>query len=372
MTPQVRWAFEEAFDIKEEDDYKKGLNSSNVPMKVVNIGHLTRKSSYDQDRTIARWLCHNIIYGNYSGYCVPTQINTKGESLMHQEFIFCNSLLYLERDLSNPEDMFYDPEEYPKNIKTLFDQMKKYETTNSNFHGGNLFEHSIWSLLFSEHLSGRTDPPMPDRLRKLIIASGLIHDIGKMHPKSCSLNKTRDKYVYMDIKNHPEIGAEYFETGIPILNDNLEEIGRLMPQEILKDVIPDITDDEIDVARNVVLFHLHFGSQILDKFATRGDVYNSAVKNYITLFAKAKDRETSVIATILVSIADIEATQPYTSKKLTSRSTADIKSLMRSQILPYIISKPKIYRGTDLAEVIKASSSGIQALNDVMAALKSP
>lgn len=374
MTDEVRLAFEKGFGIKHV--YKKGLNPSNVPMKVVNIGPLTRKSFYDQDKTIARWLCDNIIYGNYSGYCVPTQINTKEEgaaSLMHQEFIFCNSLLYLERDLSNPEDMFYDPEEYPKTIKILFDQMKKYETTNSNFHGGNLFEHSIWSLLFSEHLSGRTDPPMPDRLRKLIIASGLIHDIGKMNPESCILNPTRDKYVYMDIENHPAIGAEYFEKGIPILNDNLEETGRLMPQEILKEVIPDITDDEIDVARNVVLFHWHFGSQILDKFARRGAViYKNAVKNYIKLFANAKDREKSVIATILVSIADIEATQPYTSKKLTNLSTAEIKSLMRSQILPYIISKPKIYRGTDLADVTKASSSGIQALNDVMAALKSP
>jgi hypothetical protein len=370
MTDQVRWAFEDGFGIEEADAYNKRLNPSNVPMKVVNIGPLTRKSTYSEDKTIARWLCDNIIYGNYSGYCVPTQITTSGESFMHQEFIFCNSLLYLERDLSNPEDMFYDPEEYPKNIKTLFDQMKKYETTNSNFHGGNLFEHSIWSLLFSEHLSGRTDPPMPDRLRKLIIASGLIHDIGKMHPESCMLNTTRDKYVYMDIENHPQIGAEYFEKGIPILNDNLEETGRLMPQEILKDVIPDITDDEIDVARNVVLFHLHFGSQILAKFDRRGAViYNNSVKDYIKLFAKAKDPERSVIATILVSIADIEATQPYTSKKLTSRSTAEIKSLMRSQILPYIISKPKIYRGTDLAEDIKASSSGIQALNDVMAAL---
>ena len=275
--------------------------------------------------------------------------------------------MYLERDLTNKNDIFYDSEEYPANIKKLFEQMKKYETTNTNFHSGNIFEHSIWSLLFSEHISGRTYPEIDDRLKKLIIASALIHDIGKMNPESCQLNVSRKKYIYYDIQNHPQIGGNYFDTGIPVLDDNLRDTGtKLMPQDIIKDILPDATNDEIDVARNVVMFHWHFGSSILNRFAKKGEIYDKAIRDYLEIFNGAKDKPKSILATIIVSIADIEATQPYTKEKLNGLSTDEIKSLLRSKILPYIVSKPKLYRGTNLSAHINASQTGVESLNDVM------
>ena len=350
------------------NDYKQSLNRSNNPGNIINLGDLTRVSIYSNDKIVANWLCDYVIYENYSGYCAPTQINKKkAEKSFHLEFVFCNPLLYLERDLENAEDMFYDAEEYPPNIKSLFNQMKKYETTNTNFHSGNIFQHSIWSLLFAEHLSGRTTPKVDDRLKRLIMGSALIHDIGKMNPEKCVLNVTRNKYMYDVIESHPEIGASYFDTGIPILNDNLKDTGeKLWPQDILKDIISDITPAEIETAKNVVLYHWHFGSKILDKFANRGEIYKNAITEYIKLFDDIATRKISIFATIIVSIADIEATQPYTLRKLENLTTDEIKSLIKSQLLPYIVSKPKIFRGTDLAHQIKASDSGIKVLNDIM------
>ena len=173
--------------------------------------------------------------------------------------------------------------------------------------------------------------------------------------------------MYDVIESHPEIGASYFDTGIPILNDNLKDTGeKLWPQDILKDIISDITPAEIETAKNVVLYHWHFGSKILDKFANRGEIYKNAITEYIKLFDDIATRKISIFATIIVSIADIEATQPYTLRKLENLTTDEIKSLIKSQLLPYIVSKPKIFRGTDLAHQIKASDSGIKVLNDIM------
>jgi hypothetical protein len=58
--------------------------------------------------------------------------------------------------------------------------------------------------------------------------------------------------------------------------------------------------------------------------------------------------------------------QPYTRQKLEGLSTDEIHALLHSKILPYIVSKPKVHRGTDLPSQIKASKTGIEALNDVM------
>ena len=365
MTSESSDALRTMFSIKK--DYKKTFNTSNNPMNVINVEPTIRLSLFGHDKAFAQWICEHVIYGNYSGYCAPLQNALKKNNSFHLEFIFCNPILYLERDLTNETDMFYDPEKYPDNIRELFNQMKKYETINTNFHSGNIFEHSIWSLMFSEHLSGRTDPEMDDRLRKVIIASALIHDIGKMHPASCTINETRKKYIYFDVVDHPKIGADYFDTGIPILDDNLMDTRKkLMPQDIIKDILPDVTEEEIDVVKNVVLFHWHFGSNILSKFNEKGSIDSRDVNNYIEIFNKSKNKHNSILATIIVSIADIEATQPYTKEKLKGLSTDEIKSLLHSKILPYIISKPKIYRGSDLPSHIKASETGIKALNKIM------
>jgi hypothetical protein len=368
MTEDALNSLRKMFSIKK--DYKKTFNTSNNPMNIINIEPTLRESLFGDDKTFAQWICEHVIYGNYSGYCAPQQ-NKKAKAPFHLEFIFCNPLLYLERDLTNGSDMFYDPENYPPNVRELFNQMKKYETTNTNFHSGNIFEHSIWSLLFSEHISGRTTPPVDERLKKVIIASALIHDIGKMNPASCELNDIRKKYIYRDIEQHPQIGAKYFDTGIPILDDNLIDTKRkLMPQDIIKDILPDATPEEIDVVRNAVLFHWHFGSEILSKFAKKNAIYESAIIAYVKMFNGAANKLNSIMATIIVSIADIEATQPYTKQKLDGLSTDEIRAFLHSKILPYIVSKPKVYRGTDLPSQINASKTGIEALNDVMRVYK--
>lgn len=356
MTDSVRTSLRSMFTIPASFEYLSGPFGPSLQFERVSI--------YREDKAFAEWMCQNVIYGNYAGYCAPEMTH---KQLFHLEFIICNPILFLKRDLSNVKDMFYDAELYPNNIRILFEQMKKYETVNTNFHSGDLFEHSIWSLLFAEHLSERASPKMNDRLKKLIMAAALVHDIGKMSPSSCERNKIRNKYIYYEVADHPDIGARYFDTSIPILDENLSIVGALSPKDVITDILPDVTDEELDAIKHVIKLHWYFGDKILKVFNKRGTAeYTNAINFYKKLFNQALDKNLAILVTIIVSIADIEATQPYTKQKLAGLSTEKIKETLRSNLLPYIISKPKKYKGTSLPYEINVSDNGILALNDVV------
>lgn len=316
-----------------------------------------RSSSRGDDKPVADWACDFLIGENYAGYCAPVQDNG-----FHLEFIVCNSFLYLERDLQNVNDMFYDAEEYPPLLKLLFEQMKMYETTNTNFHSGDLFQHSIWCLLFAEDLSNRTRPAIDERFRKVIIAASLLHDIGKMDPENCGKNIIRKKYIYNSLPEHPTIGADYFNNkGIPIVDSNLNIIDYLKPQQIITELIPDVTPEEMNIIENTVRFHWNLGHDVISKRGT--PEYVESIREYIQLFNGSRP---SIISTIITSISDIEATQPFTANKLKGLSTDEIKSLMRSKVFNFIVSKPKIYRGGNISTQLDLSKTNIDILNEIV------
>ena len=375
-----------------DDDFniRKIMNSDDIPDEVkdalermfslnkkkmdeADILKKDRRSIYTDDRVFSEWFCDFFSESYYAGYYAPRQKTLKGPDF-HLEFITCNAILYLERDLSDNIDIFYDPEIYTPKVRILLDQMKYYETTNTNFHAGNLFQHSIWALLFTESLTGKIKKlgdgsSIPEKLKRIIVASGLIHDIGKMSPENCIMNINRNKYMYHAIKDHPEIGSRYFDIGIPVLDENLQVKSRLMPSDILIEMVPDITDREIDIARDVVANHWAFSVDVirLKNINASQSEYREAIKKYASIFDDSKDRILSAIATMIVSISDVQASQPFTMDKLSSISSqSDISSIMNSKLFPMIVSKPKIFRGGNLSDVLRIPDTGIEAMNDVL------
>ena len=379
-----------------DDDFniRKILESDNIPEEVkksllymfsLNQKKLAqpnlekiRESRYADDRVFSAWFCDFFSDSYYAGYYAPKQ-KARDPLGFHLEFITCNAILYLERDLSDKVDIFYDPEVYTPNVRILLNQMKYYETTNTNFHAGNLFQHSIWSLLFTESLTGKIkrlggESPIQERLKRIIVAGGLLHDIGKMSPEHCILNTSRNKYMYHAIEEHPTIGARYFDIGIPILDENLQVEGRLMPQVILREMVPDITENEIDIVRDVVAKHWAFSIDVIRLKTTNAphSMYRAAIEKYARLFNSSRDKILSAMATMIVSISDVQASQPFTMDKLsTIASQTEISNIMQSKLFPAIISKPKIFRGGDLASVLRIPDTGIEAMNDVLEYMQS-
>ena len=326
-----------------------------------------RISDYDTDKAFAAWFCNHFNESDYAGYCAPDQF--KNDTGFHLEFIYCNSALYLERDLTNPVDIFYeDASLYPEKVRILVNQMRYYETTNTDFHSGNLLQHSVWTLLFTESLLGQLvdlnnpqEPQLDDRKRSIIIAAGLLHDIGKMNPNKCFKNTKRNKFIYHDIPTHPEDGAAYFDIGIPILDDNLEIVGRMLPHDILTEMIPDITPEEVNLVKDVVALHWFFGKDVV-KYKNSPKRYKQAIAGYKKKFGDVL----TMIATMIVSISDIEASQPFTLDKLASLQPGEIKDAIRSKVFKYIVSKPKLYRGGNIASKIGINKNGIECMNDVL------
>lgn len=365
---ELKYQLKEMFTMT--DKYEFILDPNDL-FRRYKLSPKTRASAYDRDRRFANLFFEHLERYNYAGYCAPKQ------PIFHSELIVENAILYLERDLEDPHDIFFDGQDYPSELKILFNQMKYYETTNTNFHAGNLLEHSIWTLLFCESLTRKFNinggPPLNlDRLTRIVVIAGLLHDIGKMSPEHCLKNDLRKKYIYFDIKDHPKIGSDYFETGIPVLNDSLEVVDSLNPLNVIRALLPDIYDYEIDAIKESVKNHWEFGKNVLGKYKQKDkSQYKTAVDEYAKLF-QGEHKILSAIVVMIVSTSDIEATQPFSTGKLENLATKDeIQKTLSSNVFGFLInSKPKIYRGTNLAQLIKVSDIFIQAMNDVLKVLE--
>jgi len=167
------------------------LENTNVDYSDNEFGNISierkkRRSYRDVDLPFTDWLCNYMPKG-YAGYAANTPVEKK-QQYFHLEFMFCNPLKWLKRNLKNPLDWQHFKTQVdqgvPPQISTFLEQMSYYKSTNINFHAGNLLEHSIWCLLFAEQLVLNTPKyGIPDiSIQKKIAAIAFIHDIGKMAP----------------------------------------------------------------------------------------------------------------------------------------------------------------------------------------------
>jgi len=92
-------------------------------------------------------------------------------------------------------------------VKHTFDDLlaniKLYKTTNTSFHAGDLYQHSIWTACVIQQWFEENSfwcEGLTEQDKKLAMLTALLHDIGK----------AGDLYFnYFDKENHPEIGFKY-------------------------------------------------------------------------------------------------------------------------------------------------------------------
>ena len=306
----------------------------------IRIKRKKRQSHRKIDLPFTDWLC-TYISKDYAGYAANTQIEKK-QTYFHLEFMFCNPLKWLKRNLINPLDWQHSNlKDAPVEIALLLDQMALYKTTNVDFHAGNLLEHSIWTLLFAEQLVLKTPKyGIPDlEIQKKIAAIAFIHDIGKMAPNSDRVTKRSADCVYFSIPEHPGIGGDYIRgtRSLPILDKNMKEIGSFKINDLLGEL--GLRETDLPIVAKIIDLHWDLGEYIQQ---WQGNDDLKTVDAYID-HVGSNEPFVFFYALIIVSVADVMASQPYGMNNL----TAELNH--HSRFFPFISNVPKKHRGGDLS-----------------------
>lgn len=309
---------------------------------VINIKNKMRRSYRSIDIPFTDWLC-SYLSNDYAGYAANNPVEKK-KTYFHLEFMFCNPLKWLKRNTTNPLDWQHtNLNDAPVQIALLLDQMGLYKSTNIDFHAGNLLEHSIWSLLFAEQLVLNTPKygtPGLDIQRK-IAATAFIHDIGKMAPDNNKLTKRISDFVYFSVPEHPIIGGDYIRgtKPFPFLDKNMNQVGSFDIQKLLNE-LGFQNDEDIRVLAKIIDLHWELGNYI-QKWNEDTDL--ETVDGYIN-HVGSDETFAFFYALLIVSVADVLASQPYGMNNL----TAELNH--HSRFFPFISNVPKKYRGGDLAD----------------------
>lgn len=278
---------------------------------------------------LAAWLCANISKAMYAGYTINL------ENIGH-EYIFCSPLEVLERDLTNKLDWRYSAILPEPLIGEFLKQMSYYKTTNINFHAGNLLEHSIWSLLYIEKLLENPNKYITynEAEKRAISSIALIQNLGKMTPSETTVRQ-RD-CIYFTIPNSSELGKEYIlgEKSMPMLNNDMSITKNISIPRLLK--VLRLGNPE--VVAKFIKYHMEFGRRV-SRFPAEGIV---VVDEYINLVGK--ESEKFYYTLLLLSTADIYASQPYSVENFVSPINTT------SKYFPFISNVPKNYRGRKITK----------------------
>jgi hypothetical protein len=327
-----------------------------------------RVSSREWDLPFAEWACKAIINKQqYSGYCATSQKTTDDKTKFHLEFIFCNAFDWLKRDLSNVFDWQHNPSKHSGISRTFMEQLGLYECTNVDFHSGDLLEHSIWTLLFAEYLVDHGGlPAQTEIMKKIIVFTAFIHDIGKMAPSHTKINNKRNKFIYFNIPTHPKIGSNYIKgtKPLPVFDQELKQISVLDINKLF-DAFGISQQHKIYVA-TVIELHWDFGD-LLKKFNESGQDDKTAQELAMKYLSKVDQILPGLNKTafmnllyilLVVSMADIMGAQPYGNGRLVEDPLAKAQLNKQSRFYPFITNMPKKYRGGNVAEISDINITG--------------
>lgn len=336
-----------------------------------------RKSSREWDLPFADWICENVIKKqNYSGYAATSQHTEQHSGQFHLEFIFCNAFSWLYRDLNNILDWQHNPKKYPNNtVKIFIEQLGLYQSTNVNFHAGDLLEHSIWTLLFAEKIMKHLDithPPIQfDNLSKLTAFSAFIHDIGKMYPEHATRNIKTGHFIYFSMPSHPTDGADYINgpLQLPIYDNDLNKTGVMNIDNLFEEFGIDRKYKEI--VGPVVQVHWDLGNYLIE--LKNGGDKNTLAEHYLNkllgIYNIDRDHFLNFLyIALIVSMADINGSQPYGYDRISEATVKpnNFELNKASHYFPFVTNMPKQYRGGNVAIVSNIDSAGREFANFIM------
>lgn len=352
-----------------------------------------RFSNIQWDIPFSKWLCEYVIkVQNYSGYAATTQQSKTHGGSFHLEFVFCDAFKYLERDLTNVLDWQHNNISYPDMLKSYMQQLSLYKCTNINFHSGNLLEHSIWSLLFSEFNIKYNTVQIPkfntdnftiEEIKNLTIFTSFIHDIGKMSYSECKFHN--GSFYYKDIQTHNVLGYEYIlgKKEIPIFDSKMNITGNLNIKDIFE-VFKINYDKFKDIIALVILLHQFYGKVALNKFNKTDDTNSDEIilefikmiiNDYYTKYLSSNDllnpnnKDTLLLffyILLVTSISDIEASQPYGINRISNMDSIPLELNKRSEYFPFITNMPKKYRGGNIINITKIDTNGVILANKML------
>lgn len=320
-----------------------------------------RKSFRDVDLIFTQSLCQFIANKNYAGYAANVFVKDL-QSIFHLEFVFCNPLRYLDRDHENPIDWQYT--DYGKTVpivKNFLKWMKTYKTTNVNWHSGDLYQHSVWTLFFCEDLfkvySIYTSTMSNSFLRKIAVAA-FLHDIGKMDINDLEMKCRPDgDCFYFSLPSHPQTGADFIQQNKPMaanVNGTIQQVNMTKLLEAFG-----IQSSDIDWLACIIKLHYDLG-MALKNWRISGNM--KFVSEYIQLISSTassmgvEPNFNNLFAIIVVSIADIRASEAFTTPSLGRYGTQN-KLNVYSQYLPFISNMPRQYHGGNLINDLSTTNT---------------
>ena len=359
-----------------------------TPLNIVRVNSPLKRTSYygsDLGWTTSMCSLSGIFkrYG-YAGYVAPSTLtpplSTWKGGYFHPEIVFCNPINYLKRDLENPYDWQYNSYSYPPNslLKSYIEYIKKFKTININFHSGNLYEHSVWALLWTEYVCKENELKISLSLQndvkvKILAFTSFIHDVGKCikNPNDQDpIMKPNGDYVYFDVKNHPFNGYMQLSTGFLPNNINLTQLLRELG---IPDTVPILGINTILFIAHLILAHRDFGELVLKNMSTQTpDQYIREIlllnfvrelkrKSRLALSPYPDDNDNNITefikSVIVIGLADTLSSMPYgyniygININRLEQKVNDINKV--STTIPSISNVPAIYSGNRNKQVFQ-------------------
>lgn len=337
-----------------------------------------RGSLRGQNYLVPNELIEIFLKEGYTGFVNPRSpyLPGSGREGLYRfgELVFGKNVLsVLYRDYSNKWDWQYmDIKRLFGEIGKLVKDFMKYKTTNIDFHQGDLYQHSVWTALYTQREFSKGTfwvSGIPQDFAPLCIFAAFIHDIGKGGDMV---------YSFYDKPEHPEVGFEYL-TGekqykyktlkngnikildIPALLDNVN-LGSPISQKIIAFLIK---------------VHWEFGDYIktLKNDMSNLETVSRGYLDYLDLSREEAGIETGnpddrlilYLMAMLISACDIMASSVYIDSdkfailtyKLKTNPELIVNDLNSSLIsFPYISNVGKVHRGQDSYKKFKIEEKG--------------
>jgi hypothetical protein len=356
------------------------VNIDGTPLKSYRILNNSprRTSTRPDDLPVTEFLCKNTFrQRGYAGYISPEMLMSS-TSYFHSEIVFCNPFQYLERDYLNDNDWQYNPtDKKTPALNALIDLMKKYKTTDVNTQSGNLYEQTVWAVLWVEELfrfvSTRkyfidlkfSDAENTIFLKTLAVAA-FLHKIGKI--TSQNYRPAKQDFVYSDSdteKNDPEISYSYIQKktiDYIKLDEVFSDIGFSMKIEDMMDYIASpiyvykMFTKDFSTSRN--------DFNVLKTFITR---LNSIEK--LKFSSKNQKRKLYIVfISIMLGFSDMLSTIPPGIGNL-SRANINLsksKINIQSEVIPNIKNVSSIYKGSRDTIVIRTLELRLNSILEIL------